>query len=230
MKKDKNVNKGCVYMSDISVIGIGNIGKLVINKIAEYNNKVQTIYITKDGEEIKECYANIILNLSENLEKRLEQIIFRKRVFIVGHIGEKQYNEINVQICKKLKKEGKEVNEICSFPFTFEGRSSLNSACDTIKILGEELNKLIVTDCDLIIKDIDKKTSIKEAFELVAEILYSNLQDTFRKVEMKYQKVIVDHNEKCEEMRKMEMKVKGISEELGNTCCLMMKKRKIREE
>ena len=129
-------------MADISVIGIGNVGKLVINKIAEYNNKVQTIY----------------------------------------------------------------------------------------KILGEELNKLIVTDCDLIIKDIYRKTSIKEAFELVAEILYSNLQDTFRKVEMKYQKVIVDHNEKCEEIKKREMEKKKISQELGNTCCLMMKKRKIREE
>lgn len=217
-------------MSNISVIGIGNTGKLVINKIAEYNNKVQTIYITKDGEEIKECYANIILNLSENLEKRLEQILFKKRIFVVGHIGEKQYNEINVQICKKLKKEGKEVNEICSFPFTFEGRSSLNSACDTIKILGKELDKLVITDCDLIIRDIDRKTSIKEAFELVAEILYSNLQDTFRNVEMKYQKLIVSHKEKCEEMRKREIRIKGISEELGNTCCPMMKKRRIRED
>ena len=37
-------------------------------------------------------------------------------------------------------------------------------------------------------------------------------------------------NEKCEEMRKREIRMKEISEELDGTCCLMMRKRKIREE
>lgn len=217
-------------MSDISVIGIGNVGRLIINKINEFNNKIQTIYITKDQDEIKECYANIILNLTENAEKKLEQIIFRKRIFVVGHIGEKEWNQVNVEICQKLKKENKEVNEICSFPFTFEGRTALNSASDIIRILNKELDQLIIIDCDLILRDVDRKMSIKEAFKLVAEILYSNLQDTFRNVELKYQNLVVDCNEKCEEMRKREIRMKEISEELDGTCCLMMRKRKIREE
>lgn len=223
------IGKGCVHVSDISVIGVGNVGRLVVNKIAEYNNKIQTIYITKGEDEIKECYANIILNLSEDIEKRLEHILFRKKVFVVGHVGEREWNEINIQICKKMKKEEKQIVEICSFPFTFEGRTALNSAADTIKTLNEEIDKIIVTDCDSILKDIDRKTSIKEAFELVAEILYSNLQDTFRNVEMKYQRLIVDCNEKCEEMKQREIRMKEISNELDGTCCLMMRKRKIRE-
>lgn len=220
-------------MSDISVIGIGNVGRLIINKIAEFNNKIQTIYITKDKDEIKECYANIILNLTENVEHKLEQIIFRKRIFVVGHIGEKEWNQINVEICQKLNKENKEVNEICSFPFSFEGRSALNSATDLIKELNNELNQLIIVDCDLILRDLGREMSIKEtkkAFEMVVEILYSNLQDTFRNVELKYQKLLVDCNEKCEEMKKKEIRMKEISEELNGTCCLRMRKRKMREE
>ena len=82
----------------------------------------------------------------------------------------------------------------------------------------------------MILRDVDRKMSIKEAFKLVAEILYSNLQDTFRNVELKYQNLVVDCNEKCEEMRKREIRMKEISEELDGTCCLMMRKRKIREE
>ena len=213
-------------MVDISVIGIGDVGRQIINKINEFNNKIQTIYIIKDQGEIKECYANIILNITENAEKKLEQINFRKRIFVVGHIGEKEWNQVNVEICQKLKKENKEVNEICSFPFTFEGRTALNSASDIIKILNKELNQLIITDCDLILRDIDRKKSIKEVFELVAEILYSNLQDTFRNVELKYQNLVVDCNEKCEEMRKREIEIKEITEKSYDTCCILMRKRK----
>lgn len=213
-------------MVDISVIGIGDVGRQIINKINEFNNKIQTIYIIKDQGEIKECYANIILNITENAEKKLEQINFRKRIFVVGHIGEKEWNQVNVEICQKLKKENKEVNEICSFPFTFEGRTALNSASDMIKILNKELNQLIITDCDLILRDIDRKKSIKEVFELVAEILYSNLQDTFRNVELKYQNLVVDCNEKCEEMRKREIEIKEITEKSYDTCCILMRKRK----
>ena len=217
-------------MSDISVIGVGNIGKLVINKIVEYNNKIQTIFITQGEDEIKDCNANIILNINENLATRLKQIIFKNRIFIVSHVGEKECNEINIQICNQLKNDNNEVVEICSFPFTFEGRTALNSAENTIRKIGKAINQIIVTDCDLILRDLDKKMSIKEVFELVAEILYLNLQDTFRNVEMKYQKLIVDYKEKCEEMRKRELRMKEMSKEFEGNCCIMMRKRRIREE
>lgn len=204
---------GSVFMLEVSVIGIGDIGRLVINKIKEYKNEIQTIYMGGIKDEIQKCNADIIIDLNENIEQSLKNLKLRKRIFIVGHLGEKEWQVIDLVFCKRVKEEEKKVIGVISFPFNFEVRSAKNIAIEKLILIEKELDQLILLESNLILRDLDKKSSVKEAFEIIAGILYSNLQDIFRNEDFKYKELIVDLNEKIEEIKKIQQRQKEIKME-----------------
>lgn len=56
-------------MKKASVIGIGDAGKYVINKIVEKNSLTQTIFLNIKDDDIKDCKADFIINVNEQVEK-----------------------------------------------------------------------------------------------------------------------------------------------------------------
>ena len=188
----------------ITVIGIGEYGADVLNLIAKNNKDAQTIFVKRENEYFP-YYADIILDLNDNVEEKLKQVNYQNRIFIVNHLGCKECDDLNVELVSKIEKEGKQIVEICSFPFTFEGKKRISSACNTLESLSEYIDKIIVTDDELIIKDLDGKTKINDVYKFVSKILYTNIQNIANNTELEYEKYIIEYDETEEEIKKRKM-------------------------
>lgn len=203
-------------MKKASVIGIGNAGKYVINKIVEENGKTNTIYLSYDEEDKEGCKADIIANVSEGIEP-LKQINFKNNIFIISHLGDVKRDRINRELKSIIEHENNNICEICLFPFTFEGRKRLNSSIETLKSIDE---KNIIIDGDLLLKDIDRKTTIKELFNIAYDILYNNYKDYSKSNIIQSKKYIVDFKEKEKEINETEIWLKKLDNELDIYCCM----------
>jgi cell division protein FtsZ len=65
---------------------------------------------------------------------------------------------------------------IATLPFKFEGLRRMRNAEDGIKNLKEHVDTLIVFSNDRLLKTIDKRTSINDAFKVIDDILFQEVR------------------------------------------------------
>ena len=209
-------------MKKTSIIGIGDAGKYVINKIAEENSKTNTIYLSYDEKDREGCKAEMIINVHDGIGP-LKQIQLKNNVIIISHLGDVERDKINREIEDVVKYQNSNFCEICLFPFTFEGKRRLNSAIETLKVFNE---KAIIIDGDLLIGDVDGKTTLKELLNITYEMLYTNYKDYFASDTMKNKKYIVNFKEKEEEMSQRKIEIKKLDYESDTLLCDAFKRNK----
>ena len=80
---------------------------------------------------------------------------------------------IIAQIAKEL---GALTVGVVTKPFSFEGKRRMNQACNGLEKLKENVDSLIVVPNDKLIQVVERRTTIKEAFYVVDEILLRGVQ------------------------------------------------------
>ncbi len=182
----------------IKVIGVGGAGTNAVNRmIATGMEGVEFIVVNTDAQQLRESLATIKIQIGTKLTKGLG-------AGANPEIGREAANEDKDRIQKALKgadlifitagmgggtgtgaapivaeiaKEQKTLTiGVVTKPFSVEGKKRMNQALEGIAKLKEKVDTLITIPNDLLLKIIDKKTPIDDAFKLADDILRQGVQ------------------------------------------------------
>lgn len=188
---DTNSNKS----ASIKVIGIGGGGGNAINNmIAKGLTGVEFIAANTDNQALEHNSANIKVQLGKDTTKGLgagadpemgknsvhesnEDIVDALKdsdmVFITAGMGGGTGTGGAPEIAKIAKEMDTLTVAIVTKPFLWEGKRRLSVAEEWIEELRENVDALIVIPNQRLLEIIDKKTSFKDAFLKVDEVLYN---------------------------------------------------------
>lgn len=182
----------------IKVVGVGGGGGNAINRMIENDVKgVDFISINTDSQVLRLSKSEYRMQIGKQLTKGLgagadpsvgekaaleneEEIKDLLRgsdmVFVTAGMGGGTGTGAAPVVAKISKDLGCLTVGIVTKPFTFEGKKRMNQAIEGIEKLRQYVDTLIVIPNDKVLKVIDPKTSMLEAFKEVDHVLRRGVQ------------------------------------------------------
>ncbi|OGZ64007.1 MAG: cell division protein FtsZ [Candidatus Staskawiczbacteria bacterium RIFCSPLOWO2_01_FULL_37_25b] len=178
----------------IKVIGAGGSGSNTISRIAKFNGKgVELIAINTDAQALHFCRsenkiligknttrglgAGMDVNLGqlaaeESKEEIAEGLRGADMVFITCGLGGGTGSGASPVIAEISKNMGCLTIAVVTMPFSFEGEQRQKIAKSALENLKDKVDSILVISNDNLLKIIDEKTTVSNAFILCDEILH----------------------------------------------------------
>lgn len=182
----------------IKVIGVGGAGTNAVNRmIATGMEGVDFIVANTDAQQLRECLANEKIQIgskitrglgaganpdigreaaNEDRDKISKALKGADMVFITSGMGGGTGTGAAPVVAEIAKEQGALVVGVVTKPFKVEGKRRMTQAEEGIKNLKAKVDTLITIPNDLLLKIIDRKTPIEEAFKLADDILRQGVQ------------------------------------------------------
>jgi len=182
----------------IKVIWVGGAGGNTINRmIQEWIDGVEFIAVNTDAQALENNLAwtkiNIGLNLTrglgaganpevgrkaaeENIDEIKRHLDDTDMLFITAGMWGGTGTGAAPVIAQAAKELGILTVGVVTKPFSFEGKKRLENAIEGLEKLREGVDTLIVIPNDKIFNIIDKKTTFKQAFNMIDRILHLGVQ------------------------------------------------------
>lgn len=182
----------------IKVIGVGGAGTNAVNRmIATGMEGVDFIVANTDAQQLRDCLANEKIQIgskitrglgaganpdigreaaNEDRDKISKALKGADMVFITSGMGGGTGTGAAPVVAEIAKEQGALVVGVVTKPFKVEGKRRMTQAEEGIKNLKAKVDTLITIPNDLLLKIIDRKTPIEEAFKLADDILRQGVQ------------------------------------------------------
>lgn len=180
-------------MIKIKIVGIGGAGGNTVSRIKRANFKnVQLIAINTDYQDLKKAKADLKIRIGktktqgmgtgmnpelgkaaakENISEIKEILKDTDLLFLTFGGGGGTGSGAAPVIAEVAKRLNILTIAVVSLPFYFEGETRMAIAKEGIKKLKDKVDTLILIQNDRLLKILNPKTSLIEAFELCDEIL-----------------------------------------------------------
>ncbi len=184
--------------ADIKVIGVGGGGGNAVNRMIKAGlNGVSFWAMNTDNQVLEMSAAENKIRLGGKLtnglgaggdpsvgekaaEETRDQIVQAldgaDMVFITAGMGGGTGTGAAPVVAKIAKELGALTIGVVTKPFSFEGKRRLNQALQGLEKLKETVDALIVIPNDKLIEVVERRTTMKEAFQVVDEVLLRGVQ------------------------------------------------------
>lgn len=181
------------FMPKIKVLGVGGSGSNTISRIAKFDSKgVELIAINTDAQALHFCKVpkkiligkNITKGLGAGMDVELGKAAAEENkqelskvlngadmVFITCGCGGGTGSGASPVIAEIAKNLGILTIAVVTTPFSFEGEQRKQVAKKAIEDLKGKVDSLLVISNDKLLKIIDEKTTVSNAFEICDDIL-----------------------------------------------------------
>ncbi len=182
----------------IKVIGVGGAGTNAVNRmIATGMEGVEFIVANTDAQQLRDCLALEKIQLGSKLTRGLgaganpeigreaaeedrdkitKALKGADMVFITSGMGGGTGTGAAPVVAEIAKELGALVVGVVTKPFKVEGKRRMAQAEEGIRNLKGKVDTLITIPNDLLLKIIDRKTPIEDAFKLADDILRQGVQ------------------------------------------------------
>lgn len=182
----------------IKVIGVGGAGNNAISRMFSCDVKgIDLIAINTDVQDLKKVQAhqklriggqtakglgsgmNPLIGRESAEESRAELTEFLEEtdmVFITAGLGGGTGTGASPILAEMAKKRGILVVAVVTKPFSFEGRERIKIAEQGLEELRKQVDTLLIIPNDRILKLVDEKTSLIDAFWLCDDVLRQAVQ------------------------------------------------------
>ncbi|HEC22972.1 MAG TPA: cell division protein FtsZ [Chloroflexi bacterium] len=182
----------------IMVIGVGGGGSNAVNRmIQEGMSGVEFVAVNTDAQALDTSLAKTRLQIGkkqtrglgaggdpeigrkaaeESREEITRMIEHADMVFITAGLGGGTGTGASPIIADVAKKQGALTIGVVTRPFSFEGRHRERTAAEGIERLKNAVDTLIVIQNDRLLKIVDKRASLQEAFSVADDVLRQGIQ------------------------------------------------------
>ena len=182
----------------IKIIGVGGSGSNTVSRIAKFGVQgVDLIAVNTDAQALNSCKVSSKILIGRNVTKGLgtgmnvklgrmaaeenkkELEIALKgtdMVFITCGLGGGTGSGASPEIAAISKESGILTVAVVTTPFSFEGEERRQIAIRAIKDLEGKVDSLLVISNDRLLKIIDEKTTVSNAFEMCDDTLKQAVQ------------------------------------------------------
>ncbi len=182
----------------IKVLGVGGGGNNAVNRMIEANVRgVEFIAVNTDAQALSVNKADYKLQMGANMTKglgvgadpalgrkaaeesreELEEVLAgADMIFITAGMGGGTGTGASPIIAEVARSVGALTVGVVTKPFTFEGARRMRQAEEGIDILKEAIDTLITIPNDRLLKVVEKKTSIVDAFSIADDVLRQGVQ------------------------------------------------------
>ncbi len=190
--------KGKGSYASIKVIGVGGAGSNAVNRmIQEGMQGVEFIVVNTDAQALDTSLARERIQIGKKLTRGLgaggDPEMGRKAaeesrdeignlvgqadmIFITAGLGGGTGTGAAPIIADVAKKQGALTIGVVTRPFSFEGRHRERTAEDGTDRLKNAVDTLIVIQNDRLLKIVDKRSSLQEAFSMADDVLRQGIQ------------------------------------------------------
>ena len=191
-------NNNISPVASIKVIGVGGGGNNAVNRMINANiTSAQFVAINTDKQALLMSKAELRLQIGEKLTRGLgagaDPDIGQKAaeeskasisellkdcdlVFITAGMGGGTGTGAAPVIASIAKEMGILTIAVVTKPFAFEGKRRMNQALQGLEKLKETVDALIVIPNDKLLEVVDRRTTMREAFQVVDEVLLRGVQ------------------------------------------------------
>ena len=181
----------------ISVIGIGGAGGNAVNTmINEKIENIDFIVANTDGQALSRSLTSRQIQLGKNItlglgagsdaetgrraaDESIEEIIAElsdvNMLFIATGMGGGTGSGAAPVIAKAAKEKGILTVAVVTKPFDFEGKKRMEVAENSLSLLKENVDTLIVIPNQNLFKIANEKTTFSEAFKMADDVLYQGI-------------------------------------------------------
>ncbi len=182
----------------ITVIGVGGAGNNAVNRmVSEWMSGVNFVAINTDAQDLAHSQAPTKLNIGMNVTKwlgagtdpdmgrksaeesndQIKQMLHGSdMVFITCGLGGGTGTGAAPVIANMAKEMGILTIGVVTKPFSFEGKKRAINCEEGLKKMKDSVDTLIVIPNDKIFSIVDKKTTFKQAFNMIDKILFLGVQ------------------------------------------------------
>lgn len=182
----------------IKVIGVGGSGSNTISRMARFgiggvellavNTDAQALHFSKADKKIligKDTTNGLGTGMDDNVgrkaaeesrEEILENLKGADMVFVTCGLGGGTGSGASPIVAEISKKLGILTIAVVTTPFSFEGEQRKRIAADAIKNLKDKVDSLLIISNDKLLKIIDEKTTVSNAFLICDEVLGQAVQ------------------------------------------------------
>ena len=182
----------------IKVVGVGGAGTNAVNRMIATGMKgVEFIVANTDAQQLSASLAPVRIQLGRKLTKglgagadpeigrkaadedreQLEKVLTgADMVFITAGMGGGTGTGAAPVVAEIAKSTGALVVGVVTKPFKVEGKCRADRAKAGIETLKQKIDTIITIPNELLLKIIDKKTPIEDAFELADDVLRQGVQ------------------------------------------------------
>ncbi len=182
----------------IKVLGVGGGGNNAVNRMIEANVRgVEFIAVNTDAQALSVNKADHKLQIGRNMTRGLgagaDPALGRKAaeesrddleellegadmIFITAGMGGGTGTGASPIIAEVARSIGALTVGVVTKPFTFEGARRMRQAEEGIEVLKESIDTLITIPNDRLLKVVEKKTSIVDAFSIADDVLRQGVQ------------------------------------------------------
>lgn len=177
----------------IKVVGIGGSGSNTISRIEKFNTKsIELIALNTDAQALHSCKAphkiligkhateglgagmDMVLGkkaAEENIQEIIEFLKGSDMVFITSGFGGGTGSGATPVVAQVAKDLGIVTVAVVTTPFSFEGQQRQNIAKAALDDMKGKYDSLLVISNDNLLKVIDEKTTVSNAFSMCDDIL-----------------------------------------------------------
>ncbi|MFW5807971.1 MAG: cell division protein FtsZ [Spirochaetota bacterium] len=192
MQEEKTMN------TIIKVVGVGGAGTNAVNRmIATGMEGVEFIVANTDSQQLNASFAPNHIQIGNKLTRglgagadpekgreaanedrdKIQKLLKgADMVFVTAGMGGGTGTGAAPIVAEIAKEQGALVVAVVTKPFKVEGRRRMERAEEGIRTLKEKVDTIITIPNDLLLKIIDKKTPIDDAFKLADDILRQGVQ------------------------------------------------------
>ena len=196
--KEQNMNTNISAVADIKVIGAGGGGGNAVNRMIKAGlTGVDFWAMNTDAQVLQMSLAENKIQLGGKLtdglgaggdpsvgekaaEETRDQIVQAldgaNMVFVTAGMGGGTGTGSAPVIAKIAKELGALTIGVVTKPFSFEGKRRMNQAMQGLEKLKETVDALIVIPNDKLLEVVERRTTMKEAFQVVDEVLLRGVQ------------------------------------------------------
>ena len=194
----KSASSQMISQANIKVVGVGGGGGNAVNRmiaagltgvdfwVANTDAQVLTMSSAKSRIQLGEKLTNGLgaggdpskgeKAAEENRDEIMMAIDGADMVFITAGMGGGTGTGAAPVVARIAKELGALTVGVVTKPFSFEGRRRMNQANQGLEELKENVDSLIIVPNDKLIEVVERRTTIKEAFYVVDEILLRGVQ------------------------------------------------------
>ena len=185
-------------IAKIKVIGIGGGGVNAVNRMIESGVKGVDFIVANTDLQVLNCSkAPVKIQIGENLtggrgagakpeigreaalesKKEIEEALAgADMVFVTCGMGGGTGTGAAPVVASIAQEQGALTVGIVTKPFSFEGKKRMEQALVGVEELKKNVDTLIVIPNDKIFNISDRKTTFKQAFEMIDKVLYLGIQ------------------------------------------------------
>lgn len=182
----------------IKVVGVGGAGTNAVNRMISTGMEgVDFIVVNTDAQQLNQSLANNKIQIGSKLTKGLgagadpdvgrgsaledkdkiqKMLKGADMIFVTAGMGGGTGTGAAPIVAEVAKETGALVVGVITKPFRVEGKKRIERADEGIRNLKEKVDTIITIPNDLLLRIIDKKTPIEEAFKLADDILRQGVQ------------------------------------------------------